>query len=384
MSVDANVVLDLYRYHAATSDRVLEAISSFGKRVWLSDQATTEFFRNRKRVIVSSNKTFSDAVAAIEKLAKALVGARDNLRGQRLVPRSVSDTLDETVSAAINDARHRIEDARTAHPDYLREDSLLRRLLAIFDGKVGAPYDDARLAATIKEAESRFKAKVPPGYMDEDEKEGDRRYGDYVLWSQLMDHATTESCSIIFVTSEKKEDWWEKKDHLTLGPRLELLEEFARKTGQKIHIYSTERFLELHAASVGSQLNEGVVDEIRQVDARRARLQSPAVQLIRQAVSLAAHDENKGTLEIELLREVRNVTASGRLDPLMGGIPGVAATVTSTPPSCPPLDVSGATGTVFDFNVHLKPLAHGAVLPVGRYNIEYVCDYFPDDEDKTD
>ncbi|ATI57077.1 MAG: PIN domain-containing protein [Sphingomonas sp.] len=383
VSVDANVLLDLYRYHADTRDRILEAISSFGERVWLSDQAATEFFRNRKGVIVSSNTTFGDASAAVDKLSKALIEARDKLRGQRLVPRSLADGLDAAVSTAVNEARREIDAARAAHPDYLREDPLLERLLAIFDERVGAAYDATRLAATIKTAESRFKAKVPPGYMDEDTKEGDRRYGDYVLWSQLMDQAKAASTPVIFVTSEKKEDWWEQKGHLTLGPRLELLEEFSRETGQRIHVYRTERFLELHAARAGSKLNEHVVEEIREVDARRGRLQAPAVSLIEQVALVARSDENRGTLEIELLREVRMATASGRLEPRMAGVPDVAATVTSAPSGCPRLDVRGATGTLFDFNVHLKPLEREALLPVGRYLIEYGCTHWMADEAET-
>lgn len=380
MSVDANVLLDLYRYHADTRDRILEAISYFGERVWLSDQAATEFFRHRKGVIVSSNTTFGDAGATIDKLAKALDEARDKLRGQRLVPRSLADRLDEAVSATINQARNEIGAARAAHPNYLREDPLLERLLTIFHGRVGAAYDAARLAATIKTAEVRFRAKVPPGYMDEKTKEGDQRYGDYVLWSQLMDQAKAASTPMIFVTSEKKEDWWEQKGHQTLGPRLELLEEFSRETGQRIHVYRTERFLELHAERAGSQLNERVVEEIREVDARRWRVQAPAVLLIEQAALVARPDENRGTLEIELLREVRMATASGRLEPRMAGVPDVAATLTSAPSGCPRLDVRGATGTVFDFNVHLKPLEREAVLPIGRYLIEYGCTHWGDDE----
>ncbi len=383
VSVDANVLLDLYRYHADTRDRILEAISSFGERVWLPDQAATEFFRNRKGVIVSSNTTFGDAGAAVDKLSKALIEARDKLRGQRLVPRSLADGLDAAVSAAVNKARDEIDAARAAHPDYLREDPLLERLLAIFDGRVGPAYDTARLAATIKTAEGRFKSKVPPGYMDEGNKEGERQYADYVLWSQLMDQAKATSTPMVFVTSEKKEDWWEQKGHLTLGPRLELLEEFSRETGQRIHVYRTERFLELHAARAGSQLNEHVVEEIREVDARRGRQQAPAVSLIEHAALVAGPDENRGTLEIELLREVRTATASGRLEPRMAGVPDVAVTVTSAPSGCPRLDIRGATGTVFDFNVHLKPLEREAVLPVGRYLIEYGCTHWTADEAET-
>lgn len=76
-------------------------------------------------------------------------------------------------------------------------------------------------------------------------------------------------------------------------------------------------------------------------------------------------------------------TASGRLEPRMAGVPDVAATVTSAPSGCPRLDVRGATGTLFDFNVHLKPLEREALLPVGRYLIEYGCTHWMADEAET-
>jgi hypothetical protein len=65
------------------------------------------------------------------------------------------------------------------------------------------------------------------------------------------------------------------------------------------------------------------------------------------------------------------MTGSGRLEPHMVGVPEVRATVTSAPSGCPPLDVRRATGTTFDFNVHVRPIESGRTLPVGHYVVQY-------------
>src|SRR5690606_15302476 len=111
LTVDANVLLDLYRYHKATCDSILAAIEAFGDRVWISHQAASEFFTNRKRVIASSEKTFSDARAAVEELSKTIDGGLSRLRGFRLVPRPVLDELGKALSAAVGEARTHIADA---------------------------------------------------------------------------------------------------------------------------------------------------------------------------------------------------------------------------------------------------------------------------------
>jgi hypothetical protein len=224
----------------------------------------------------------------------------------------------------------------------------------------------------LKEASTRFKEKRPPGYMDEAEKEGDRRYGDFLLWSETMEFATAANKPVVLVTSELKEDWWERPSGRTLGPRMELVQEFREATGHPILIYQTERFAQLAAERAGSSLRPDIAQEILEVSARRARPHSPAVD-VEHLPHFATEEENYGLLEIELLREVRNLTGSGRLEPRMARVPQVRATVTEAPPGCPPLDVDGATGTTFDFNVHVRPIERGQTMPIGRYVVEYEC-----------
>ena len=48
LTVDTNVLLDLYRFHPETTRQILNGLKSFKGRVWLSHQVASEFFKNRK------------------------------------------------------------------------------------------------------------------------------------------------------------------------------------------------------------------------------------------------------------------------------------------------------------------------------------------------
>ena len=377
MTLDANVMLDLYRYHSATRDSILAAVEAFAPRLWVSYQAAQEFFANRKNVIASAEKTFREANTAIDELANSLDGNVSKLRGYRLVPRPTIEDFTRALEIAVGSARERIKEASKNHPNYLTADPILDRLLSLFEGKIGAEPSEANRAAMVQQGQTRFKTKTPPGYMD-DGKDGDRKYGDFLFWSELIDHAKAANVPIILVTSEQKEDWWEKSSGKTLGPRMELIQEFAAATSQQIFIYQTDNFLKIAAELAGTSVTAEVVEEIREISARRTRphrLNPPAVE-VEQLPHVARSDENIGTLEIDLLREVYMMTGSGRFEPEMDCVPTVSARLIGAPDGCPEIDVTARTGTTFDFNVHIHSTVRNELLPVGHYTVEYeaVCE----------
>lgn len=372
LTVDANVLLDLYRYHTATCESILAALESFAGRIWIPRQAAIEFFGNRKKVIASSEQMFREASSAIDELDKSVAGGVGRLRGYRLVPRPALDTLSTAITSAIDEARANMEEAAKKHPNYLTDDPVLERILKLFDGRVGTVFPADRMAELFKEGKRRFDEKVPPGYMD-DKKDEEKKYGDFILWSQLMEFAKGAGSPIVHVTSERKEDWWERESGKTLGPRQELVEEFSATSGQQIHLYQTEHFLRLAAEQAGGSVNEEAVEEIRELDARRARnhaVHSPAVE-VEQLPMYGDGGESHGMLEITLLRELRSMTGSGRFDPQLDSVPHVTARMLSTPEGCPPIVVHARTGTTFDFNVHVRSTTSGVSLPVGLYTVEY-------------
>ncbi|MFG1320292.1 PIN domain-containing protein [Xanthobacter autotrophicus] len=371
LTLDANVILDLYRYHDQTREILLKTIESWAGRIWLSNQAAEEFFRNRKRVIASSEKTFKEAISTIENTQKHIVGVIESLRGNRIVPRAIIDKLGKAVASPLQEAVTEIEKSRDGHPNYLSDDPILDRLLKLFDGSTGAPWDAAQHAAYVEIAEKRMKDQIPPGYKD-GHKDGERPYGDFMLWQQTMDFAKEKAKPVILVTSERKEDWWEKHSNRRVGPRLELLKESWELSAQSFLIYQTDHFLELASTRSGGQVDEQSVEEIREVSAQRAKRRAalnPAVE-VKQTVIKSDPTNNQGLLHINLLRPIPTLTGSGRLTPNMFMPPALRLTLIDHPADLGEYRLNGSTGTVFDFNVHISTTNWGA-LPLGEYVVAY-------------
>ena len=77
------------------------------------------------------------------------------------------------------------------------------------------------LKAKEDEAKKRYERKTPPGFMDCDSKDDIRRYGDAILWFQVLDKAKSAKRDVILVTDDRKTDWWWKtpEEDLTLAAR---------------------------------------------------------------------------------------------------------------------------------------------------------------------
>jgi len=52
------------------------------------------------------------------------------------------------------------------------------------------------------------------GKISDPQTESDKRsnFGDWIIWKQVMDHATSAKSPIILVTDDRKEDWWEEEN----------------------------------------------------------------------------------------------------------------------------------------------------------------------------
>jgi len=369
LTLDANVLLDLYRYHENTRNSILRSIESFKGRLWLSHQTAEEFFRNRAKVIVGSSAGFKQAADELAKLRKTYVSSLEQLQSNRIIATDIVEKLNTSLTGAINQADQEIETARSAFPNYLEQDPILDQLLMHFDGAIGKAFNEEELKVAKTEGERRKKSQVPPGYMD-DGKDGDRPYGDYYMWRQILDHAKSQSRPMILVTSERKEDWWERPSGKTIGPRQELLKEAHEYAAQKILIYQTDRFLQFAAELIGSKVDENAVDEIRAIDRLRSGTAN-AVQIISQNTVGSNEISNSGELAVELKKPLFKFTASGHFEPPMLEAPDLRVDLISSPPDLPRYRIGAGTGTNHDFNIHLKSEDYGFSLPAGRYVFEY-------------
>lgn len=238
ISLDANVLLSLYNVLPTTSALYLSAMEQRKPQMWIPYQVALEFHRN-------VHKERSKQTTAHQNRIKQIDGVLGDLRSTAKKSRlTASDIQQKAV-----DSLEALKEQLVAERDIIAEqtshrtpDALLEQISGLFDGQVGAEPDKATLDAMFKEAENRFTQEIPPGFEDAKTKTGNRKYGDYVLWRQLMDHASVEKKDIIFVTDDDKADWWLKIEKMSVAPRPDLIQEFRFETGQNILILNSAQF----------------------------------------------------------------------------------------------------------------------------------------------
>ena len=203
LTVDTNVLLDLYRYHDDTRQAILRSLESFNGRAWISNQVAEEFFRNRNGVIVSVGGTFNDADRNISDIKKSIEEPIKKLKNNRIIPDELAEKLNITMTETLDKLTSDIDKARQSYPNYREDDPILESICNLFKGEVGAAFDDNELSEALKEAKKRKDNKIPPGFNDAS-KDGHRPFGDYFLWRQILNHIKKMQRPLIFVTSEQK------------------------------------------------------------------------------------------------------------------------------------------------------------------------------------
>lgn len=284
-ALDANVLLDVYRYSPATTNQLIDVLAKLGDRVWVPHQAAIEYQRNRLGVRATVLEAYDKAAL---KLDSALQDLKDALRKN-----AESASLLDGATKAIDAAKKKLEGTKARHDKLVPGEKLHDRLTDLLDGKVGPPYTAPDLAAKHKVAEERFKNRVPPGYRDAAKPEPER-YGDAVVWFQLLDHAKATQKPMVLVTADTKEDWWWQERGRTQGPRPELRREMMIAANMPFYMYAPERFLEHARRYLGSEVTDEAIEEAREVQATPEVYSTVSAWRTAMQSALAATDTFRG------------------------------------------------------------------------------------------
>lgn len=253
---DTNVLLNLYRYSDSTRETILDLISKFSKQIYLPHQAALEFNRNRYEVIAEQEKAYNEFLEKISQIQKDLQSTNK--------PPFLSSKVDKDLNTIFEKVGAEVKESIGKYSDFLKDDPIYSFISELFAGRITNSYTIDELQKIYIQGEERYKLKLPPGYEDEKTKEGDRKYGDLVLWKQVIDKAKELKKDIIFVTDERKTDWWWKiKDGRNMGPRQELVEEIKTQANVNFHMYSSERFLSYGQSFLKEKINQHALEEIK-------------------------------------------------------------------------------------------------------------------------
>ncbi len=282
---DANMLLNFYRYSQATSEELIGILRQVQDRLWIPHQAALEYQENRINEIMKQLDAYDTVQTELDKTKKQL---DQTLRSSQRHPYINVDYLSGRIKEAFTDVSKDLERLKEEHPNLLQHDTIRETLDQLIDGKIGSPFEVGRLNEIYKEGKQRYEQEIPPGFKDLD-KEGNRKYGDLVLWFQIIDKAKETKKPIILVTDDRKEDWWLRIKGKTIGPHPKLVEEMLSEAGVQFYLYKTDPFMEFSQKYLKRQVKQKAIDEIR--DIRKSDEEKEMVKSIDTLRYLPSEDE---------------------------------------------------------------------------------------------
>lgn len=342
LSLDANVLLNFYRYSPAARDALAEVLRAAGDRVWVSHQAAREFWRNRCTAIDSRDSANEQLRAALGKQESAALGAVNAWAKQTAVSGDAKEAIVKAISGGFAKALEAVETeaqgAGTVAYD-ITNDSVLKLLEAVLTTHVGPPLAEAEHESAIEEGERRAAAGIPPGFRDTDKTEAggaDGASGDYLVWLQSMNEAVNRGLDLVIVTGDEKEDWWWKHRSSFMGPRSELVEEFAQRSQKLLFMLRPVQLIS-HAAALNVTVSseaEGDVARASTEDASSLWTRAAVVELLRglddegreQADVIRFAIANGGSVDRDKIYEI----AGYHEDRMLRGFTRPAARITKT------------------------------------------------------
>ncbi|HDS1045752.1 MULTISPECIES: PIN domain-containing protein [Pseudomonas] len=260
---DTNVLTSLYKRSDEARSALLAIIKSLGDRVWIPHQVIYEFLQNRPAVAHQQAAMYSDAKTTLV----SFLGEFESITKHPFLSKDLHSRFLQVSNSVIEE----LQAKAAAYDEMVVSDSVRDALAELLEGKVGGEYDKKRLDEIIKEGESRYANHIPPGFEDANKHKGSpifahvrARFGDLILWKQIIDYASERKLPVILVTGDQKDDWWLRTSGAkTLGPRPELMDEFRISVGANFYMYSHSKFLSLANDYLNQRTSSTVIQEIQ-------------------------------------------------------------------------------------------------------------------------
>jgi len=263
---DANSILNLYRYTELTRNDFISALNSINTKLYLPFQAAYEFHKNRLKVIDGLDESYDEVMKVFNDNFKKSIEPQINQFKKH--PSIVIRDIYSLHSAFIDKVSKELEKQKKKHPDFKSNDLVLSQITELFENKIGTEFSKDVLKKIYIEGKERYSERIPPGYKDADKTDKSERniYGDLIIWKELIGHTQKEKKPIIFITDDRKEDWWTIENGKTIRPREELIKEFYDATSIRVLIYNADNFL-LIAKERGliPQIKQKTIDEVKEI-----------------------------------------------------------------------------------------------------------------------
>lgn len=268
VTLDTNVLLNLYRFTPQARKELLEVLDSLQDRLWISHQVAHEYYGRRLDAVKEHIALYTSVPKALdESKNKAIQELNTFAKRCSMLPNDRSKLL-ATIEDAFNSVTSEIQRYKDEFDldiaKVATSDPVLEQLANILDGKTGAPFDKEDSDKLLESFKERVESETPPGYKDANKPEN--AHGDFFVWEQVLREAGTRNLPVLLVTNDQKEDWVLRGAGLPIGPRPELIAEFKERCGTDFLLTDLGTFLKIAKSKLGATVSESTVTQAENAD----------------------------------------------------------------------------------------------------------------------
>lgn len=129
--LDANILLNLYRYTIETSNKLLEILKAISGRLWVPHQAAQEYQRNRLKVIADQIKAYNAIRGNLDTKKEELDKILDQYKRHPLIN---VDQWRRSINMLFSRIKKQLKAQEAKHPDLLKDDNLRQDITSAFRG----------------------------------------------------------------------------------------------------------------------------------------------------------------------------------------------------------------------------------------------------------
>lgn len=272
---DTNTLLNMYRYSRKTVDAYFEILNELKKKnqLWIPYQVGYEFYENRIDVIAEYENSYGSILSILNKSKKDIEEKYKDHPFLDLIE------IKSEITKGLYSVEKKIKEAQKKHPHWMEKDDVLNNINHLFENNIGSNYDEEKINSIKTEGKDRYEKKIPPGFKD-NKKPDDKKYGDLIIWYQIIDKARDINKPIILVSGDIKEDWWLEKDGKRLMPLPQLKKELFEKANVDFHIYTADKFLEYYLKEQNKKLDKETISEVKKIrELEESRMMSKRLEM---------------------------------------------------------------------------------------------------------
>nr|WP_314597147.1 PIN-like domain-containing protein [uncultured Neisseria sp.] len=284
---DTNVLLKLYSYQPNTLSDFFSILKKLGDKIWIPHQVGLEFQNRRLDIKAKEKQKFSELEKQLDEILK--VENKINqlfLKGRFPNLDAATENLFNDIRKLVDGYKNTLNQCNESQPNIRSHDSIREKIDDCFKGKVGSPFSQEDLEKIYEDGEKRYKNKIPPGFKDSTKNpstdyfykgvEYKRKFGDLILWKQIIEKAKDENIkNVIFITDDEKEDWWyiaKENGDKAIGPLANLTHEIIENAKIDLfHMYNTSAFFQAAKEFTSVEVQDVSIDEIRLIHENELR-----------------------------------------------------------------------------------------------------------------